>query len=204
MNADGEKELPVVIWKSQKPRCFKGVNVSTLPVHYYSQPKAWMTGEILDAILTKLNQKFSSQSRNVALLLDNAGWVSSSRVKRKYSHIKLIFLPPNTTFKLQPLDVGIIQNFKVHYKTLLLRYVLSKIDHTTLTGAEIVKTVDVLKAMRWVAQAWDSVKQKTIVKCFKKCGILSAESIVVARTGELEDPFAIINEDSCANDESHA
>ena len=42
-----------------------------------------MTGEILDAILTKLNWKFSSQSRNVALLLDDAGWVSSSRVKRK-------------------------------------------------------------------------------------------------------------------------
>ena len=55
VNADGEKELPIVIWKSSKPRCFKGVDVSGLPVHYYSQPKAWMTGEILDAVLTKLN-----------------------------------------------------------------------------------------------------------------------------------------------------
>ena len=56
-----------------------------------------------------------------------------------------------------------------------------------MTGAEIVKTV----------------KQNTIVKCFKKCGILSAESIVVSRTGVLEDPFAIIDEDPFANDESH-
>ena len=131
VNADGEKELPVVIWKSQKPRCFKGVNISILPVHYYSQPMAWMTGEILDVNLTKLNRKFSSQSRNVALLLDNAG-CHPHELKETYSHIKLIFLPPNTTSKLQPLDVGINQNFKVHYKTLLLRYVLSKIDHTTL------------------------------------------------------------------------
>ena len=70
VNADGEKELPIVVWKSEKPRCFK---VSTLPVHYYNQSKAWMNGEILDKVLTKLNQKFSFQQRNVALLLDNAG-----------------------------------------------------------------------------------------------------------------------------------
>ncbi len=73
VNADGEKEAPIVIWKFEKPRCFKGVNVSCLPVQYYSPPKAWMTSEIMDKILTKLNRKFSSQNRNVALLLDNAG-----------------------------------------------------------------------------------------------------------------------------------
>ena len=57
VNADGEKELLVVIWKSQNPRCFKGMGISSLPVRYCSQPKAWMTSEILDAILThKLNQ----------------------------------------------------------------------------------------------------------------------------------------------------
>lgn len=31
VNADGEKEVPIVIWKSEKPRCFKGINVSRLP-----------------------------------------------------------------------------------------------------------------------------------------------------------------------------
>ena len=96
VNADGEKEVSIVIWKSEKPRCF---NVSTLPVHYYSQSKAWMNSEILDKVLTKLNRKFSSQHRNVALLLDNAGCYPEE-LKGKYSNIKLIFLPPNTTSKL--------------------------------------------------------------------------------------------------------
>ena len=36
VNADGEKELPIVVWKSEKPRCFKGINVS---VHYHNQSK---------------------------------------------------------------------------------------------------------------------------------------------------------------------
>ena len=45
VNAAGESEhLPVVIWKSCNPRCFKGVKKESLPVCYYSQPKPWMTG----------------------------------------------------------------------------------------------------------------------------------------------------------------
>ena len=47
-NAAGEKESAIVIWKAEKPRCFKGVDMSKLPVQYFSQPNAWMTGEILD------------------------------------------------------------------------------------------------------------------------------------------------------------
>lgn len=26
VNAEGEKEVPIVVWKSEKPRCFKGIN----------------------------------------------------------------------------------------------------------------------------------------------------------------------------------
>ena len=29
-NAEGDKEVPIVIWKSDKPRCFKGVNKACL------------------------------------------------------------------------------------------------------------------------------------------------------------------------------
>ena len=99
VNADGEKEVPIVIWKSEKPRCFKGINVSSLPVHYYSQSKAWMTGEILDKVLMKLNRKFSFQHRNVALLLDNAG-CHLEELKGKYSNIKLIFFAAKHYIKI--------------------------------------------------------------------------------------------------------
>ena len=40
------------------------------------------------------------------------------------------FLPANTTSKLQALDLGIIQNFEVHYRQHFLRYVLAKIDES--------------------------------------------------------------------------
>ena len=38
----------------------------------------------------------------------------------KLSHIKVVFLSKNTTSRLQPLDAGIIKNFKCHYQNFLL------------------------------------------------------------------------------------
>jgi len=32
VNAAGDKEMPVVIWKSEKPRCFRGFDTACLPV----------------------------------------------------------------------------------------------------------------------------------------------------------------------------
>ena len=57
------------------------------------------------------------------LFLDNAG-CHLSDVKDLYSNIKMMFLPPDTTSRLQPLDAGIIKNFKVCYRKLLLKVVV--------------------------------------------------------------------------------
>ncbi len=158
VNAAGGKETPIVIWKSKKSRCFSGIVKSQLPVHYFDQQNAWMSGEILYKILAK-NQS-SACGRSVALLLDNAG-CHPPDIVGKYSNIKVIWLPPNTTSKLQPLDLGIIQIFKTYYRKLLLKYVLSKIDECE-TGSEVAKSVNVLIAIRWIAQAWDCVTKSTI------------------------------------------
>ena len=151
VNANGEKESAIIIWKSINPRCFKGIDRQKLPVQYYSQSKGWMTGGILDEVLSKLNRKLRLKGRSIVLLMDNAG-CHPEEMKDKYSNIKVIFLPPNATSKLQPLDLGIIQNFKVHYRKLFLRFVISKIDECE-TASEVIKSVNVLQAIRWVAQA---------------------------------------------------
>lgn len=187
VNADGGKETAIVVWKSAKPRCFKAIDTGSLPVQYYSQPKAWMTGDILQSVLSKLNRQLSAKARKIALLMDNAG-CHPEDLKDHFSNIRIIFLPPNTTSMLQPLDLGIIQNFKVHYRTLFLRFVLSKID-VCETASEITKSVNILHAIRWVAQAWEEVMPETIKKCFRKAGILDKDFSVVSRSCEEIDPF---------------
>ena len=158
--AGGHEAKPVVIWRSENPRCLKGVNKSQLPVLYYSHKKAWMTGEILDAVLSQINKSLAGNGRSVLLLMDNAG-CHPEKLIHKYTNIKIVFLPPNTTSTLQPLDLGIIQQFKTYYRKLLFRFVLAKIEDCT-SASEVTKSVTILNAIRWVAKAWNDVSVDTV------------------------------------------
>ena len=68
---------------------------------------------------------------------------------------------------------------------MFLRYILSKIEECT-TASEVVQSVNILIAIRWVAQAWSKVKAETICKCFRK---LDDTMNVVTRGVEDDDPF---------------
>ena len=61
----------------------------------------------------------------------------------KFSNIKIVFLPKNTASRLQPLDAGIIQNFKVKYRKSLVKYVFLRINDN-LSAAEVVQDVNIL------------------------------------------------------------
>ena len=151
-----------------------------------------MIGEIMEAILGRLNNKLSHFNRSILLLMDNAG-CHPQYLKTKFSNIKICFVPPNATSQLQPLDLGIIQNFKVHYHRFLLWYVLSKIDECE-SASEVASEVSILVAIRWIAQAWKEVKAETICKCFRKAGILVVGMDVVSCDLSGEDPFSDIVE----------
>jgi hypothetical protein len=75
------------------------------------------------------------------MILDNAPShvVSSATVGKsrgfstlKLSNVTLVFLPPNATSVLQPLDQGIIASFKIQYKKKLLWWLLSQHDDDAL------------------------------------------------------------------------
>jgi len=79
------------LFSFENPRCFKNLKKNLLPVSYFSQSKAWMTGDILDGILKTIIQSLRAQSRFIALLMDNAG-CHAPEIKDKYSNIKVIIL----------------------------------------------------------------------------------------------------------------
>lgn len=110
--ADGTFLKPLVIGKSENPRCFKNIKKQNLPVSWYANKKAWMTASLMEEWLIQLNEKMVIQKRNILLFMDNA----TSHPNLNLTNIQLRFLPLRTTSKLQPLDQGIINAVKVHYR----------------------------------------------------------------------------------------
>ena len=115
VNAIGETPPPITYnWKICKPKMLRDKqNPHGLP--YYANNKAWMNMEIMDELIAKLNQKMVKESRKILIFLDNVSSHSPDLVD-SFSKVKVVFLPVNTTSRLQPLDAGIIKNFKVHYR----------------------------------------------------------------------------------------
>ena len=74
-----------------------------------------MKTDIMTDILFKLNRRLSRKNRRILLFMDNAPCHPES-LKDNFSNIKIVFLPKNTTSKTQPLDAGVIANWKVTYK----------------------------------------------------------------------------------------
>ena len=52
----------------------------------------------------------------------------------------------------------------------------------------MVKEVDILKAIRWISEAWSMVSEDTIQKCFQKCGFIR-EICEEAESAEMDTEF---------------
>ena len=183
-NMDGSEKLPLmVIGKFEWPRSFK--NVKTLPVDYKFNKKAWMTSGIFSEWIRKLDKRFHAQRRNVVMFVDNC---PAHPHLEKLNALKLVFLPPNATSRLQPCDMGIIKNLKVKYRRLVAMRVLDSIE------ANATHQITVLDAMNMLRRAWADVTQQTVANCFQKAGF-DAKLCVAGSTpgtpvnGDSDDEF---------------
>ena len=107
-SATGEKLKPLVIGNANKPRCFRNIDVSSLPVSWKANKKSWMTNKVFIEWAKEINRTMRRKSRKILIFLDNA---TSHSQNLKLSHVEFKFFPANTTSKLQPLDLGIIRAF---------------------------------------------------------------------------------------------
>ena len=72
-----------------------------------------MTALLFTEWANQLNNKFRLTGRKVLLLMDNC---SAHPHDLQLSNIKFLLLPPNTTSRSQPMDAGVIANFKQLYR----------------------------------------------------------------------------------------
>ena len=162
VNMSGKNQRLLVNGKSHNPRCFKGIK--KLPVEYCTNANAWMTSVIFKKWIVKWDNQLTN---NIVLLVDNC---TAHAVNVTLNHIKLIFLPTNTTSLLQPLDQE-IRSLKAYYRREMRANVLEQIEDVKKVSANnLAKKTDLLEALHLLALSWKHVSEETIQSCFKKGG----------------------------------
>ena len=108
-----------------------GLTTAQLGVEYYSNKKGWMTTAVFNTWITNWNHnlRWMQGNRKVVLFVDQA----SSHVLQDLSNIRIQFLPPNMTSKLQPMDQGVIRSLKCHYRSRLTERYLAGITEGQTT-----------------------------------------------------------------------
>lgn len=168
-NATGTDRLPIwFIGHAKQPRALKGLNFEALGCYWRNNKKAWMTTIIMVDWLRSFYRHIGD--RSVILSMDNLkAHINGVELAPPPSNIHIIWLPKNSTSIFQPLDQGIIQNFKIHYRKQWIQYIIQSID----TGINPFTTITLNNTLHWCLHAWSyKVVNTTIYRCFRKSTII--------------------------------
>ncbi|XP_054027435.1 tigger transposable element-derived protein 3-like isoform X2 [Dryobates pubescens] len=156
-NASGSEKVPLwVVGESPRPRCLRGINLEQMPWSYRGSSMADVTAPLFSEWLRDFNEGMRRQGRSVLLLLTK----HEAHPYLQLSNVRMVFVPPATALA-QPMDRGIMSDFKGHYRRRLLRWQLAE------RGTGQPTLLDVLHML---AQAWGDVRPALIASCFRAAG----------------------------------
>uniref|UniRef100_A0A2H1W5C7 SFRICE_029010 n=1 Tax=Spodoptera frugiperda TaxID=7108 RepID=A0A2H1W5C7_SPOFR len=188
MSGTTKKKL-LVIGKSKNPKCFK--NLRSLPVVNESNRKAWMTSDIFVKWVRNWDRDLTKQKKKFLLLVDNCPAHPSIGDLKS---ITLIFLPPNATSVLQPMDQGIIRALKSNFRKNLVLKIVANLDANVDTNAGKHPKIMILDAILIIYDAWNKLTSASIFNCFKHAGFVQDSATLVANNDDTDDevPLSIL------------
>ncbi|XP_044589588.1 jerky protein homolog-like [Cotesia glomerata] len=182
-NASGTHKIPLfVIGRSAQPRCLRGIK--NVPVHYTNQENSWMTCEIMktwytETFLPEIKKKHridENPETKIVLIMDNAAChPPAEELNKLCESCTIIFLPPNTTSLMQPLEQGIIEKFKRRYRNDLIEKIVFH-EKNNAENNDYFKSFDLLEAFNLCVLAWDEVTSSDIRNCWKNLIPLTADN----------------------------
>ncbi|GBO44073.1 Jerky [Araneus ventricosus] len=167
---DSHKIKLLAIGKSKNPRALAGIK--HLLVAYKNQKNCWMDRDtfiywfkciFVPTVVSKLKAKGKPEDSKVILLIDNCR-AHPSDAELRHGNISVMFLPPNVTYLIQPMDQGIIQNLKMVYCKNFMRRLINA--EGTLTEFQLSFTIK--DAIYGLSSSWNAVKLLTLRRGWRK------------------------------------
>ncbi|UYV62146.1 hypothetical protein LAZ67_1008015 [Cordylochernes scorpioides] len=204
-NASGDCKIkPLLVYHSENPRAFKSHKIlkEKLQVMWRSNPKAWVTRkffvEWVNLVFGPTVKKYLQENNlpvQALLILDNAPANPPNLeddILEELKFIKVLYLPPNTTPILQPMDQQMISNFKKLYTKHLFRRCFEVTESTNLTLREFWKDhFNIAICLQIIDQAWLGVTTRTLTSAWKK---LWPEAVAERIYEELEPGVSVEEE----------
>ncbi|GBO39374.1 hypothetical protein AVEN_135356-1 [Araneus ventricosus] len=110
-----------------------------------------MTSDLFQKYLRQWDKELAKKNRKTVLLIDNCtAHIELSNLQ----WIKVVFLLPNITSVLQPMDPGVIRSLKCHYRKQLILHILKCYDENKDCDISLLDAVVLLeKSWRLVAES---------------------------------------------------
>ena len=150
--------------KATRPLCFRAAKIESLEslgAVWRSNATAWMVSGIMEEYV----QWFDDQMERPTLLLMDyfsahilayeTFFGESATAKLRFTTV--LYLP--ATSSNQPLNQGIIQNWKTHVRFQFLRFMVESFNN----GKDPMTAIHVLRAIRWGIAAWENDVSATTI-----------------------------------------
>lgn len=175
-NAEGDLKLkPFLIYQSENPRALKGFTKAQLPVVWKSNKKAWLTSSLFQdyvcGYLSPALEEYAA-AKNIAnrflLIIDNAP--SHPRAMEDWAeNIEVLFMPPNTTSLIHPMDQTVIATFRAYYQRHTMAQLVQALDsNPDLTIQEYWCRYNIKKGIDNITVVWNEVDAKTMNVAWSK------------------------------------
>ena len=170
-NASGSHKLPLfLINKYGNPRALKH-SYTNLPVRYVHNENGWMNAETFHVWYqeefkpyVRKRQLEENDNNKVLLIVDNFIAHKIPEEEMYDDHFKIVFLPPNTSSLIQPMEQGIITKLKNKFRYRLLDNFFGYDDKIL----EFYANYDIRDCIDLLKESWNTITSTNIFNSWDK------------------------------------
>ncbi|XP_023219539.1 jerky protein homolog-like [Centruroides sculpturatus] len=172
-NANGTHKLKLAcVSCSKRPKFFQGKKIYYLPVDYYHQSESWMTPEIFkrwffENFVPSVREFLHSKGlpEKAMLVLDKSSLhANEDELRSDDGQIFVTYLPTDITTVVQPMDQGIFEILKYHYRKNFLCTLLEEERDVK----KFYKNWTIADAIFAVCKSWDQIQLTSLKHSWQK------------------------------------